>query len=147
MWNADREVAPIDITDVSGRHGRCNNRHYTVVASGSDRARPARQPAAYRRDGNELSAACRTRPRLVPHLRDGCQAGWFEPTWPGWMRVWPRRTCGAAVSACGRQPVDTTISSRCLSQVSRAAWCFQNRIETSKCPFSVSFISNSHVKV
>lgn len=42
MWNASREVAPIDIIDVSRRHGRFNNRHDTAVASVVDRVMPSR---------------------------------------------------------------------------------------------------------
>lgn len=45
----------IDIIDVSGWHGRCNNRHYTEAASAEDRVKASSQRVLYWRDQNMLS--------------------------------------------------------------------------------------------
>lgn len=79
---------PIDIIDVSGWHGQCNNRHYTVAASAEDRVKASRQLEVSWRDQNALSAPVAfgsSSLSPVGRMTGGIiQTGWLRPGQDGW---------------------------------------------------------------
>lgn len=79
---------PIDIIDVSGWHGRCNNRHYTVAVSAADRVKAPSQLVVLWRDWNALSAPVAfVSGSFLPEGRmtgGMIQTGWLRPGQDRW---------------------------------------------------------------
>lgn len=81
-----QSCCPIEIIDVFGWHGRCNDRNYTVVASGADRMKALSQLTVYWQDGNALSAPV-TFGSFYPERRmtgGMIQTWWLRPGQDGW---------------------------------------------------------------